>query len=109
MWSNQYCAKHICSHHEAIYAHFRTQTLRRERILWAVHIVNEKFKYFVTLLDKNCIMDKCDAVDFLCKIYNKKSNIEWVSVHVLDNIVTVWKVHVHFYRKQVFKIRFEIN
>jgi len=35
------------------------------------HIVNEKFKYFVILfLDENYIIDKCDAVDFLRKIYN---------------------------------------
>ena len=39
-----------------------------------------KNKYFVTLLDEN-IIDKCDAVDFLHKIYNKKSNIEceWIA------------------------------
>ena len=36
------------------------------------YIVNKKFKYFVTLLGENCIIDKCNAVDFLRKIYNKK-------------------------------------
>ena len=36
------------------------------------YIVNKKFKYFVTFLGKNCIIDKCNAVDFLRKIYNKK-------------------------------------
>jgi len=50
------------------------------------NIVNKKFKYFVTLLDENCIIDKCDTVDFLRKIYNKKSNIECELI-VLDNIV----------------------
>ena len=52
------------------------------------HIVNEKFKCFVTLLGENCIIDKCDAVDFLRKIYNKKSNIECeIIVYALDNII----------------------
>jgi len=52
------------------------------------HIVKiEKFKYFVTLLGENCIIDKCDAVDFLRKIY-KKSNIECeLIVYALDNII----------------------
>jgi len=52
------------------------------------HIVNENFKYFVTFLGENCIIDKCDAVYFLRKIYNKKSNIECeIIVYALDNII----------------------
>jgi len=52
------------------------------------HIVNEKFKYFVTLLGKNCIIDKYNTVDFCAKIYNKKSNIECeLIVYALSNIV----------------------
>ena len=35
------------------------------------HIVNEKFKYFVTLLSENCIIDKCDAVVFCAKFIIK--------------------------------------
>ena len=59
------------------------------------HIVNEKFKYFVTLLGENCIIDKCDAVDFLRKIY-KKSNIECeLIVYALDNIInSVKKMYI---------------
>jgi len=30
-----------------------------------MHIVNEKFKYFVILLDENCITDKCDTRFFV--------------------------------------------
>jgi len=57
------------------------------------HIVNEKFKYFVTLLSENCIIDKCDA-DFLRKIYNKKSNVELI-VYALDNIInSVKKMYI---------------
>ena len=60
--------------------HVRTQTLRFENVYSELcqytHIINEKFKYFVILLSENYIIDKCDAIDFLRKIYNKKSNIE---------------------------------
>jgi len=77
-----------------------------------MHIVNEIFKYFITLLGVNCIVDKCNAVDFLRKIYNKKSNIECeLIVYTLDNIVSSVKNKLHFIanRKQVLKIRFKIN
>jgi len=62
------------------------------------HIVNEKFKYFVTLLGENYNIDKCDAVDFLRKIYNKKSNIECeLIVYALDNIINSVKSKCTFY------------
>jgi len=55
-------------------------------------IINEKFKYFVTLLDKNCIIDKFGAVDFLRKLYNKKSSIKCeLIVYALNNIVNSMK------------------
>ena len=58
----------------------------------------EKFKYFVTLLGENCIIDKYDAVDFLRKICNKKSNIECeLIVYALDNIVNSVKSKCTFY------------
>jgi len=40
--------------------HVRTQTLRREcssQLYQFMYIINEKLKYFVTLLAKNCIID----------------------------------------------------
>ena len=62
------------------------------------HIVNEKFKCFLTLLGENCIIDKYDAVDFLRKIYNKKSNIECdLIVYVLGNIINRVKSKCTFY------------
>jgi len=68
----------------------------RERILWAVP--SSKFKYFVTLLGENYIIDKCNAVDFLRKICNKKSNIECeLIVYALDNIVNNVKSKCAFY------------
>ena len=71
----------------------------------STHIVNEKYKYFVTLLSENCII-KCDAIDFLRKIYNKNSNIEReLIVYVLDNIVNSVKSKCFIVnRKQVLKI-----
>ncbi|KYN29559.1 hypothetical protein ALC57_00984, partial [Trachymyrmex cornetzi] len=35
------------------------------------NIVSDKFNYFVSYLRQNCIMNKCDAVNTLRKIYNK--------------------------------------
>ena len=61
------------------------------------HIVNEKFKYFITLLGENCIIDKCAAVNFLRKIYNKKSNLECELIVYLDNIVNSVKSKCTFY------------
>jgi len=62
------------------------------------HVVNEKFKYFLTLLDKNCIIDKCAPVDFFRKIYNKKSSMECeLIVYVLDNVVNSVKSKYTFY------------
>jgi len=69
--------------------------------------MKKKFKYFVTLLCENCIIDKCDTVDFLLKIYNKNLNIEYkLIVYALDNIVNNVKVTIHFIanRKQMLKI-----
>jgi len=51
--------------------------------------VNEKFKYFVTFLPQNCIINQCDAANNLYKIYNKNSIIECELIaYALDNIVS---------------------
>jgi len=56
----------------------------------STHIVNEKFKYFVTLLSENCIINKCNAVNFLPKIYNKKLSIKCeLIVYALDIVNSV--------------------
>ena len=69
-----------------------------ENTLSCASIVNEIFKYFVTLLGENCIIDKCEAIDFLPKIFNKKSNIECkLIVYVLDNVVNSMKNKCIFY------------
>ena len=39
------------------------------------HGVSEKFKYFVTILRKNCITNQCDVANTLHKIYDKSSII----------------------------------
>ena len=62
-----------------------------------MHIVNEKCKYFITLLGENCIIDKYDAVDFLRKIYNKKSIERELIVYALDNIINSVKSKCTFY------------
>jgi len=53
------------------------------------HFTNKKFKHFVTILKRNCIIDKCDAEKiFLRKIYDKESNIECELIaYASDNIV----------------------
>ena len=62
------------------------------------YIVNKKFKYFVTLLGENCIIDKCNAVDFCAKFIIKKSNIECeLIVCALDNIINRVKIKCTFY------------
>ncbi|KYQ47210.1 hypothetical protein ALC60_13767 [Trachymyrmex zeteki] len=38
--------------------------------------VSDKFKYIITYLRQNCIMNKCDAINILRKIYDKNSHIE---------------------------------
>ncbi|KYQ58435.1 hypothetical protein ALC60_02571 [Trachymyrmex zeteki] len=38
--------------------------------------VSDKFKYFITYLRQNCIMNKCDTINNLRKIYDKNSHIE---------------------------------
>ncbi|KYM81292.1 hypothetical protein ALC53_08238 [Atta colombica] len=49
-----------------------------------IHYDNSKKRK--SFLSENCIIDKCDAVNFLRKIYNKKSNIECkLIVYALDN------------------------
>jgi len=53
-------------------------------------VVNEKFRYFVTYLHQNCINNKRDAVNILCKIYVifKSSLIDCKLIaYDLDNIV----------------------
>ena len=52
------------------------------------HGVCEKYKQFVTLLRRNCITDKCDAVRFLQDYYDKNSIIDCeLLAYALDNIV----------------------
>jgi len=52
------------------------------------HVISEKFKQFITYLCKNCITNRCDTVNILCKIYDKDSNIECELItYVSDNIV----------------------
>jgi len=54
----------------------------------STHMVNEKFKQFVTYLRRNCVIKKCDTTNILCKIYDTESNIEWELIaYALDNIV----------------------
>jgi len=49
---------------------------------------SEKFKHFVTILRRICIIDKCDAEKTLRKIYDKESNIECELIaYASDNIV----------------------
>jgi len=49
-----------------------------------VYANREKFKYFA-LFTENCIIDKYNAIDFLRKIDNKKSNIKCeLIVYALD-------------------------
>ena len=67
---------------------------------------------FCNTLGENCIIDKCDAVNFLRKIYNKKSNVECkLIIYALDNNVNSMKSKCTFIanRKQVLKIQFVIN
>ncbi|KYQ50682.1 hypothetical protein ALC60_10225, partial [Trachymyrmex zeteki] len=40
--------------------------------------VSDKFKYFITYLRQNCIMNKCDAINILRKIYDKNSHIDFI-------------------------------
>ncbi|KYN38940.1 hypothetical protein ALC56_06675, partial [Trachymyrmex septentrionalis] len=50
--------------------------------------VNERFKCFIIYIQENCIINKCDVVNILHKIYDKNSNIECkIIVYALDNIV----------------------
>jgi len=52
------------------------------------HFTSEKFKHFVTILRRNCIIDKRNAEKILRKIYDKESNIECELIaYALDNIV----------------------
>jgi len=54
----------------------------------STHMVNKKFKHFVTYLRRNCIIDKCGAANILRKIYDTLSNIECELIaYALDNIV----------------------
>ncbi|KYN04689.1 hypothetical protein ALC62_04436 [Cyphomyrmex costatus] len=50
--------------------------------------VNDKFKYFVTYLRQNCIVNKFEAVNALRKVYDKNSNIECeLIMYALGDIV----------------------
>jgi len=42
----------------------------------STYVVNEKFKQFVTYLHQNCITNRFDATNILCKIYDKNSNVK---------------------------------
>ena len=50
--------------------------------------ISEKFKYFVSYLCQNCIMNKLEAVNTLRKIYNKNSFTEYeLIIYASNNIV----------------------
>jgi len=50
--------------------------------------VSDKFKYFMTYLHQNCIMNKFDVVNILRKIYDRNSNIEYELIaYTSDHIV----------------------
>jgi len=54
----------------------------------SMHMVNEKFKHFVTYLRRNCVTNKCDATNILRKICDTESNVECELIaYALDNIV----------------------
>jgi len=77
----------------------------------SIRIPSTKNLNVLTLLGENCIIDKCDAVDFLRKIY-KKSNIECeLIVYALDNSINSVKkcTFLLIGSNEVLKIRFEIN
>jgi len=38
----------------------------------STYAVNEKFKQFINYLRQNCIANRFDAANILCKIYDKK-------------------------------------
>jgi len=60
-----------------------------------MHDVIKKFEYFVSFLRQNCITNKNNAANTLCKIYDKNSIIECeVIVYGLDYIV-----HITLYDK----------
>ena len=51
-------------------------------------MVSKKFKYFVTYLHQNCINNKYDVINILCKIYDKNSYIKYkLIVYAVNNIV----------------------
>jgi len=53
-------------------------------------MVSEKFKYFVSFLRQNWIINKCDAANTLHQIYDKNSIIECeLLVYDLNYIVHV--------------------
>jgi len=52
------------------------------------HMVNEKFKHFVTILRQNCITDKCYAEKTLRGVYDQNSVIICeLLVYAVDNII----------------------
>jgi len=52
------------------------------------HVVNEKFKHFVTILRRNCIIDKCDTEKILRGVYDQNSVIDCeLLVYALNNII----------------------
>jgi hypothetical protein len=53
-----------------------------------IHAVNEKYKYFISLLRRNSVNNKCDATKLLREMHDKTSLIDCeLLVYARDNIV----------------------